>query len=42
MTEMRENLSLFSFWGLLFALTAVTIFVVVLRIQELNRDWRQV
>lgn len=29
MTQMRENLSLFSFWGLIFALTAVTIFVVV-------------
>lgn len=29
MPQMRENLSLFSFWGLIFALTAVTIFVVV-------------
>jgi hypothetical protein len=29
MTQMRENLSLFSFWGLIFALAAVTIFVVV-------------
>ena len=27
--QMRENLSLFSFWGLIFALTAVTVFVVV-------------
>ena len=29
MTQMRENLSLFSFWGLILALSAVTIFVVV-------------
>ena len=26
---MREHLSLFSFWGLIFTLTAVTVFVVV-------------
>jgi hypothetical protein len=29
MTQMRENLSLFSFWGLIFAITALTVFVVV-------------
>ena len=29
MNQMHENLSLFSFWGLIFALTAVTVFVVV-------------
>ena len=29
MSQMRENLSLFSFWGLIFAVTALTFFVVV-------------
>ncbi len=29
MTQMREHLSLFSFWGLIFSLTALTLFVVV-------------
>jgi hypothetical protein len=29
MNQMRENLSLFSFWGLIFAVIALTVFVVV-------------
>ena len=31
---MRENLSLLSFWGLVFSLTAVTIFVVIYSYQK--------
>ena len=31
---MRENLSLLSFWGLIFSLTAVTLFVVIYSYQK--------
>jgi hypothetical protein len=31
---MRENMSLLSFWGLVFALTAVTLFVVIYSYQK--------
>ena len=32
--QMRENMSLLSFWGLVFALIAVTLFVIITRIKK--------